>query len=173
MSIYDFYFSFPGLTNDTITLLQQRHPHVMDVFLSSFSIRAEGMCGGKFNGPNCKRFLYYLPQLELYLGEGVGQEIISYLKTLKELHHLMVAKTLNPDFKIVIDRWRKAFDILHHLYNFSMTEKAHILYHHAETFFLETGNTLHMASAEGIEASHSKFKTVGQISLFIIREYNV
>lgn len=156
--------------NDVIMMLHEKFPQAMTEFCTSFGIRAEGMCGGQYNGPNCRRVLEFVDQLDLYLGEG-GEDFITYLRSVKELYQVCVSKILVPNFQEVIERWKMAFDQMHNLHHLSMTVKAHNFYHHLETFFSHTGQSLHFASAEGIEASHSKYKTVGCLGhLFQLQE---
>ena len=146
------YFPFPGLVNDMMSILQTMFPVALEEFCSRYSIKAEGMAGGQFNGLNCKRVLEFLEDLGLLLGPS-GDGCVKYLQALKDVHHLCVQKELNPNFQLIIDCWKKEFDQMQSKHNMSMTLKSHNWYWHLQEF---------LASAEGVEATHSKYKTVGK-----------
>ena len=52
------------------------------------------MIGGKFNGPNCKRLLYFLDELEPFLGPD-GEPVLEYLRGFKAMY---AARDLDPGY---------------------------------------------------------------------------
>ena len=74
---------------------------------------------------------------------------VQYLRTLKNLYHLMVSKKLASNWKRVINDFRHYFDICYDLKLVNMTPKVHMLYDHLWQWCHETGETLFFADTSG------------------------
>ena len=75
---------------------------------------------------------------------------VDYLRSLRALHHLMVAKTLDKEnYKKIIDKFRHLFDATYDTGLINETPKCHLLYCHLEEWFDKTGETLWFADTSG------------------------
>ena len=76
---------------------------------------------------------------------------VDYLRSLKAVYSIMVAKTVAPDYKQVIKRFREQFDRMYYdLELLYMTPKVHMLYDHLEEWMDDNeGETLFFADTSG------------------------
>ena len=147
------------MVNDVLELLEERFTQPFQEFRDYFKIKAEGMIGGKFNGPACKRVLCSLDGLEPLLGPD-GKPVLDYLRSFKDMYDMYVATELDQSYSVVIQTWRSMFDEMSTKFNLSMTNKVHNLYYHLEDYINYKKETLHMVSGEGVESTHAKYRKV-------------
>ena len=74
---------------------------------------------------------------------------VPYLRSLRNLYHLMVSKTLASNWRTVIDDFRRHFDMCYDLKLVNMTPKCHMLYDHLWQWCDETNETLFFADTSG------------------------
>ena len=74
---------------------------------------------------------------------------VQYLRTLKDLYHLMVSKRLASNWQKIIDDFRRHFDMCYDLELINMTPKCHMLYDHLWQWIDATGETLFFADTSG------------------------
>ena len=93
-----------GPVNDVLSKLEEKYPEVMDEFYKENSLTKKGQgIGGTFNGTSIKDILKEkaLNQLEAYLPPEC-ELVISYLKNLREIHRVYLAKEIDPDFEVIL-----------------------------------------------------------------------
>ena len=74
---------------------------------------------------------------------------VPYLRSLKNLYHLMVSKKLASNWEVVINDFRSHFDMCYDLELVNMTPKVHMLYDHLWQWCDERGETLFFADTSG------------------------
>ena len=148
-----------GVMNDVLGDLEKRFPAEMKSFCETFHILQGDMIGGAFNGPAVKAVLQEPALVALAQLLGVeGEDHVEYLHTVRELHILFASRSLSQNYPTIINNWKSSFRNMYENYDLSMTLKDHILYEHLEWYFTQTGLSLYFSSAEGTEATHSRFR---------------
>ena len=141
--------------NALISDLQREHPDVINRFLERLSLcRKRGnMPGLLLNGKQISKIIREdsLMMLSDMLTEINSKFLISvdYLRSLKDLHVLMVSKSLDPNFPTIIQRFRDRFNDCFNLGLIRETPKCHLLLDHLEDHMVMTNETLWYADTSG------------------------
>jgi len=85
--------------------------------------------------------------MENFYCEICGLEF-NYLRSLRDLHSMCMAKHLPDNFRDVIDDFRRKFFYLHQNFNLSMTLKIHVILDHYSYYFEQTGSSFKDTSSE-------------------------
>lgn len=143
--------------NNVISRLQSLDPGVINEFLGRLSLsrKRANMPGLLLNGKQMDKIIRE-DNLVLLSECMEKSEILSrymvavpYLRSLRNLHSLMVAKSLNVEYPRIIQEFRDLFDQCFNIGFLSETPKVHLLYSHLEDHFRDTGETLWYADTSG------------------------
>ena len=118
-------------------------------------------------GPSIRRLLTeeLLTDLQttLSVDARVAEPVVNYLRALRELYHVSVAKELNPEFGLYIDLYKRKFTVLFKMIKLPWTLKQHIICDHLGEYFTRQNITLRATSGEYIESVHSSLRRLEEI----------
>ena len=149
-----------GPVNDILAVLEKKYPDVMIQFYSEHSLTKKGQgIGGTFNGPSIKDIL---KEKNLnHLGSLLPPECetaIDYMKNLREIHRICLAKNVDPDSQLILSEYERNFDILYKEKLLNMTLKNHVISHHIQQYFDLTNTTMKDTNGEFVETLHSTLR---------------
>ena len=146
-----------GPPNTLLTALLKNYPRIIKQFYKSCGLLRRALYGGQCTGEQIKRIWNNEENLKKLLVLPNGQAIIRYLKSLKAVHMVSVAKELCPEeeYTAVFDEFRASLQEMISLKMATHTPKCHIAGGHFEEYFKLTGRTLYYADCSAVEAAHS------------------
>ena len=95
--------------------------------------------------------------------QAVALPVVQYLRALRELYHVCVAKHLDGNFESFIEEYRLRFTALFQLVKLPWTLKQHIIVEHLGEYFSLHRVTLRATSGEYIESVHSSLRRLEEI----------
>ena len=144
-----------------MSILKERYLEIMTDFFDKYNLHPEGQ-GGAFAGPSIQTILKeeLLSELMNILNPEVAEPVVNYLRNIRELYALCVAKNLTEDYDMVIQKYKESFLVLYHndKIKLPMTVKVHVIVHHLADYFRMTGMTLRSTSAAYCETTHQKLR---------------
>ena len=148
-----------GPVQDVFTALKKMYPDLMTAFYRRHGIgRRRSQVAGNFTGPELKLLLREESLADLAQIIANGVEITQYLRSLRELHKMVIKKEYSPDHQDYIDNFANRFKVVRELKLVSFTTKCHIILHHMGYYMRETGLSLYTADTSPTESTHSGFK---------------
>ena len=146
-----------GPPNTLLTLLLKKYPSQMRQFYKSCGLLRRALYGGQCTGEQIKRIWNHEENLNKLLVLPGGQAIVRYLKSMKAVHMVSVAKELcgEEEYTKIFDEFRAALKEMIRLKLATHTSKCHIAGGHFEQYFKLTGRTLYFADCSAVEAAHS------------------
>ena len=117
--------------------------------------------GGTFNGPSIKDVLddTMLNKLEAILPPSEVIDVaINYLRNLREVHRICLAKEIDFDYQLILDDYERNFDYLYDNFGLNMTMKVHVIVHHFSQYFALTNKTMRETNGEFVETLHSSLR---------------
>ena len=117
----------------------------------------------KLLGPSIRRLLSeeYLVDLQTCLGRedaNLALQVVSYMRALRELYRICVAKDLDPNWATYIDNYKVNFKVMFDELSLPWTLKQHIICDHLGEWFTSQNVTLRATSGEYIESCHSALR---------------
>ena len=94
---------------------------------------------------------------------SVSVHVVEYMRSLRELYKISVAKDLNLEFGTFIDDYKKRFKVLFRMLRLPWTLKQHIICDHLGEYFSRYRITLRVTSGEYIESCHSSLRRLEEI----------
>ena len=95
--------------------------------------------------------------------DNIAEAVVAYMRALRELYHVSVAKDLDPNFSSYIKEYRMTFTPLFQMLRLPWTLKQHIILEHLGEFFSIHNVTLRATSGEYIESVHSSLRRLEEI----------
>ena len=84
--------------------------------------------------------------------------VISYLKNLREIHRVCLAKEIDPDYEVILANFEDNFNYLYDNFDLNMTYKVHVIIHHFKTYFEMTNTTMRVTNGEFVETLHNSLR---------------
>ena len=148
-----------GPVQDVFTALKKLYPDLMTAFYRRHGIgRRRSQVAGNFTGPELKLLLREQSLADLTQIIANGQQISQYLRSLRELHKMVIKKEFTENHQDFIDDFAEKFQVVRELKLVSFTTKCHIILHHIGYYMRETGQSLYTADTSPTESTHSGFK---------------
>ena len=91
-------------------------------------------------------------------GAKVSAHVVAYMRALRELYHVCVAKDLDINWADFIDKYKVAFRVMFDELKLPWTLKQHIIHDHLGEWFTDQNVTLRATSGEYIESCHSALR---------------
>ena len=121
-----------GPMNDAVSKLESYYPCEMENFFKNLSLkRSRQGPGSQFNGPTLKTILQEDSLKMLYSILPVnGYALISYFRSLKEVHRICLAQEIDPEYRKIITDFENIFNLMYDTSQLNMTLKIHFVIHH-------------------------------------------
>ena len=95
--------------------------------------------------------------------DNVASPVVDYMRALRDLYHVCVAKDLDSNFAKHIQEYRLRFTTLFKMVKLPWTLKQHIILEHLGEYFSLHRVTLRATSGEYIESVHSSLRRLEEI----------
>ena len=147
-----------GPVQDMFTALKSLYPDVMTQFYLRAKIgRRRTQIGGNFTGVELKMLLKEKSLADLADIIPNGAVVTQYLRSLRELHKMVVKKQYTENHQDYIDTFAERFKEVRELKLVSFTVKCHIILHHFGPYMSQMKMSLYTADTSPQESTHSAF----------------
>ena len=149
---------------DVFRELKKAFPGVMVEFFLRCGIgRKRSMIAGNFTGVKLKLLVKERSLADLAQLIPNGLEVTRYLRSMRELHRMVVKKDYSPDHQTYIDKFEECFKVVRATGLVNFTTKVHIILHHMGYYMRTTKESLYSADTSSTESTHSGLKNLQKI----------
>ena len=149
---------------DVFRELKKSFPGVMTEFYGRCGIgRRRRMTAGNFTGPELRILIRDRSLADLAKIIPNGMEVTRYLRSMRELHRMVIKKEYSPDHQNYIDNFEECFKVVFDLGLVNFTTKVHICLHHMGYYMRTTQESLYSADTSATESTHSGLMNLQRI----------
>ncbi len=121
------------------------------------------MVAGNFTGVELKMLIKETSLADLSQLIPNGVEITRYVRSMRELHKMVIKKAYSPDHQTYIDNFEECFKVVWGLGLVTFTTKVHIILHHFSYYMSETQESLYSSDTSATESTHSGLKNLQKV----------
>ena len=149
---------------DVFRELKKAFPGVMVEFYLRCGIgKKRSMVAGNFTGVELKLLIKERSLADLSELIPNGLEVTRYLRSMRELHRMVVKKEYTPNHQAYIDNFEECFNVVRDTGLVNFTTKVHIIVHHFSYYMRETKESLYSSDTSATESTHSGLKNLQRI----------
>ena len=175
-----------GPMRDLMPILSNKFPSQIEDFLARHNLKDNEGIGGTFAGTFCLQIEFQPFNSKYIIGPSIRRlltdevltdlqsslqsedgdvavAVVAYMRALRELYHVCVAKNLDSNFASYIEEYTFRFTALFHMVKLPWTLKQHIILEHLGEFFTDHNVTLRATSGEYIESVYSSLWRLEEI----------